>query len=108
MSKNHLYQDAAKDYLRFSRLPNPNLVGILTEQSALCYLKTGHVRQFGFQSILAGHQFNVAGKKLHSLRFRVYKRNILMKNESKIFLRNFILISRKISSMKRLIQSGLN
>ena len=85
MSKNHLYQDAAKDYLRFSRLPNPNLVGILTEQSALCYLKTGHVRQFGFQSILAGHQFNVAGKKLHSLRFRVYKRNIWMKNESKIF-----------------------
>ena len=65
------YIDAAKDYLRFSRLNDPHLVGLFTEQSALCYLKAGHARQFAFQSILAGHQYNLAGQRAHSLRHRV-------------------------------------
>ena len=54
--------------MRFSRLSNPHLVGLFTEQAALCYLKAGHARQFAFQSILAGHQYNLAGQRQHSLR----------------------------------------
>lgn len=60
--------DAAKDYLRFSRVQNSPLVALFTEQAALCYLKAGHARQFAFQSVLAGHQYNLAGQRKHSLR----------------------------------------
>ena len=60
--------DAAKDYLKFVSYDNALLVSLFTEQAALCYLRARFPRQFAFQSVLAGHQFKVAGQRRHSIR----------------------------------------
>ena len=60
--------DAAKDYLKFVTDDNAILVSLFTEQAALCYLRANFARQFAFQSVLAGHQFKVAGQRKHSIR----------------------------------------
>lgn len=43
-------------------------MSLFTEQAALCYLRAQFPRQFAFQSVLAGHQFKVAGQRRHSIR----------------------------------------
>ena len=72
------YIDAAKDFLKFSSLDNPLLVSLFTEQAALCYLKARFPRQFAFQSILAGHQFNVSKQPHHSIRNYLNAKDVIL------------------------------
>lgn len=75
------YGDAAKQLLRMTSEDSDLRSALLLEQAAFCYLlasKPPMLRKFSFHMVLAGHRFNKAGQKKHSLRcyqqaYQVYK-----------------------------------
>lgn len=65
------YGDAAKQLLRMTSEDSDLRSALLLEQAAFCYLQASKppmLRKFSFHMVLAGHRFNKAGQKKHSLR----------------------------------------
>ncbi|KAJ1524202.1 hypothetical protein ONE63_010723 [Megalurothrips usitatus] len=75
------YGDAAKQLLRMTSEDSDLRSALLLEQAAFCYLQASKppmLRKFSFHMVLAGHRFNKAGQKKHSLRcyqqaYQIYK-----------------------------------
>ncbi|KAE8746892.1 hypothetical protein FOCC_FOCC006312 [Frankliniella occidentalis] len=75
------YTDAAKQLLRMTSEDSDLRSALLLEQAAFCYLQASKppmLRKFSFHMVLAGHRFNKAGQRKHSLRcyqqaYQIYK-----------------------------------
>ncbi|GFR74415.1 trafficking protein particle complex subunit 8 [Elysia marginata] len=70
LKKKGMFNDAAMQFLKMTSEDSDLTSALFLEQAAHCFLalKTPMVRKYSFHMILAGHRFNKAGQRKHSLR----------------------------------------
>ncbi|KAI8746612.1 trafficking protein particle complex subunit 8 [Biomphalaria glabrata] len=80
LKKRGMYNEAATQFLKMTSEDSDLTSALFLEQAAHCFLalKVPMVRKYSFHMILAGHRFNKAGQRKHSLRcytqaLQVYK-----------------------------------
>ncbi|RUS81108.1 hypothetical protein EGW08_011148, partial [Elysia chlorotica] len=70
LKKKAMFNEAAMQFLKMTSEDSDLTSALFLEQAAHCFLalKSPMVRKYSFHMILAGHRFNKAGQRKHSLR----------------------------------------